>query len=84
VNWKFLLNSFSATLHFFVVNNFKFKVSSLNSHEVFAAIDVDDFALRFLVATRNDLNEVSFYDVPSWNWLLGCFVGKHPLSSLEH
>lgn len=84
MNWKFFLNSFSATLHFFVVYNLKFEVSALNGHEVFAAVDVDDFALGFLVATRYDLNEVSFYYVPPWNRLLGYFVGKHSLGSLEH
>jgi len=83
VNRKFLLDSLSATLHFFVIYNFEFQVGTLNGHEVLAAIDVDDFALGLLVAPSYYLNEVSLNDVPSWYWLLGYFVCKHPLSSLK-
>ena len=60
MNWKFFLDRLSATLHFFVVYNFKFQVGTLDGHEVFAAIYINDLALGLLVATCYDLNEVSF------------------------
>ena len=82
MNRKFLLDRLSATLHFFVVNHFKFQVGTLDGHEVFAAIYINDLALGLLVATCYDLNEVSFNDVPSCNWFLGHFVSKHSLCSL--
>lgn len=84
MNRKFLLDRLAATLHLLVIYNFKFHVSTLDGHEVFAAIDIYDLALSLLVTTCYDLNEVSFNDVPSCYWFLGYFVGKHSLCSLNH